>query len=134
MATSETLLTINTHPGDSVKEIITSDPVKGDGYYGRSDGLHTVQITLTGFIGKIELQGTLAVHPVDEDWFTVELGTGAQSIDTTGLLREQNITFVEYIEPTTNTKTYNFIGNYVWIRARVSDWTDGTVNSIKINH
>ena len=55
-------------------------------------------------------------------------------MDTTGILQEQNITSVEYIEPTTNTKTYNFIGNYVWVRAKVSEWTDGTVNSIQLNH
>lgn len=135
MATiSETLLTINTHPGDSIVETITGEKYKGDGYYGRSDGLHTVQITITEFIGKIELQGTLASDPTEEDWFTVELGTGAQSIDTTGLLREQNITSIEYIDTTTNTKTYNFIGNYVWVRAKVSNWTDGTVNSIQLNH
>ena len=135
MATiSETLLTINTHSGDSNLETITGEKYKGDGYYGRSDGLHTVQITITEFIGKIELQGTLASNPSEEDWFTVELGTGAQSIDTTGVLQEQNITSVEYIDPTTNTKTYNFIGNYVWVRAKVSEWTDGTVNSIQLNH
>lgn len=132
--TSETLLTINTHPGDGNPETITGDKIKGDGYYGRSDGLHTVQITLTGFIGIIEIQGTLELDPQETDWFTAELGTGARSIDTTGVLQEQNITTIEYIDPTTNTKTYNFTGNYVWVRARISDWTDGTVNSIKLNH
>ena len=137
MATiSETLLTINTHIGDNsnIARTITGEKYKGDGYYGRSDGLHTVQITINEFIGKIELQGTLESDPTEQDWFTVELGTGAQSVDTTGLLREQNITSVDYIDNTTNTKTYNFIGNYVWIRAKVSNWTDGTINSIQLNH
>jgi len=133
-ANSETILSAQSHPGDSTTETVTGEKFKGDGYYGRSDGLHTLQIDLDGFIGRVEIQGTLAVDPVDSDWFTVELGTGSMSIDTTGLLTEQNITFVEYIESTTNTKSYNFTGNYVWLRAKVSNWTDGTVNSIKLNH
>ena len=113
---------------------LTGNPYKGDGFYGRSDGLHTVQVSLTGFIGKISIQGTLAVNPTESDWFTVELGTGAMSVDTTGLIAEQNITFVDYTAATTNTKTYNFIGNLVWIRAKISNWVDGTINSIKLNH
>jgi hypothetical protein len=134
MAQSETILSAQTHPGDSTIETVTGDKFKGDGYYGRSDGFHTVQINLNGFIGQIRIQGTLAVDPGVDDWFTVELGTGSMSIDTTGLLTEQNITYVEYTESTTNNKSYNFTGNYVWIRAYVSNWTDGTVNSIKLNH
>jgi len=134
MSSSETILTQQTHPSDSSIQTVTGEKYKGDGYYGRSDGFHTVQVNITGFIGKIEIQGTLAVDPADEDWFTVELGTGSMSIDTTGLLAEQNITYVEYTEPTTNNKSYNFTGNYVWVRTKVSNWTDGTVNSIRLNH
>lgn len=131
---SETILSARSHVGDSSLQSLVSDPFKGDGFYGRSDGLHTVQINLNGFIGRIEIQATLEVNPSESDWFTVELGTGAMSVDTTGLIAEQNITFVDYETSTTNTKTYNFIGNFVWIRAKVSGWTDGTINSIKLNH
>lgn len=134
MANSETILSAQTHPGDSVATTVTGEKYKGDGYYGRSDGFHTVQVSLTGFIGTIQMQGTLAVDPAEADWFTVELGTGTMSVDTTGALAEQNITAVEYTENTTNVKSYNFTGNYVWVRAKISNWTDGTVNSIKLNH
>jgi hypothetical protein len=134
MANSETILSAQSHPGDSTPEAVTGEKFKGDGYYGRSDGFHTVQYTLTGFIGRISIQGTLAVDPTEADWFTVELGTGAMSIDTTGLLTEQNITYVEYSQSTTNTKVYNFTGNYVWIRVKITNWTDGTVNSIQLHH
>lgn len=114
--------------------VYSSAPVKGDGYFGGSDGFHTVQISLTDFVGTVEMQGTLATAPSESDWFTAKLGTNSSSVDTTGLLSEVNITSVEYRVATTNIKTYNFIGNYVWVRAKVSDWTEGTVNSIKINH
>ena len=131
---STTILTQQTHIGDSSVQTHTGDKYRGDGYYGRSDGLHTVQVDLDGFIGKIQIEGSLAIDPQSDDWFVVELGTGTQTIDTTGVIREENITFVEYTESTTNSKSYNFTGNYVWVRVNVYDWTDGTVKSVMLNH
>ena len=131
---SETIVSSQTHPGDSTLESYTGEKYKGDGYYGRSDGLHTVQVDLNGFIGTVTMQGTLATNPVEADWFTLVLDSGKQSVDTTGLVATQSITSVEYTSVTTNTKNYNFTGNYVWVRAYVSNWTDGTVNSIRLNH
>jgi hypothetical protein len=128
------ILTQNAHPDDSTATVITSEKYRGDGYYGRADGLHTIHTNLAGFVGKIEIQGTLAIDPTSDDWFTVELGTGSMSVDTTGIISEENITFVEYDEAITITDTYNFTGNYVWVRAYVSNWTEGTVNYIKLNH
>jgi hypothetical protein len=130
---SETILANQTHPGDSTSETVTGDKYKGDGYYGRSDGLHTIQIDLNGFLGKIELQGTLAIDPTADDWFTVTLGSG-QSIDTTGKIVSSSTTKLEYTTNETSSKTYNFTGNYVWVRTYVSNWTDGTENNIKLNH
>ena len=133
MSNSETILSENTHPGDSTIETVTGDKFKGDGYYGRSDGLHTIQIDLTGFIGKVTMQGTLSVDPTADDWFTVTLGSG-QTMDTTGKIVSATTTKLEYTDNETSSKTYNFTGNYVWIRIYVSNWTDGTVNSIQLNH
>jgi len=131
---SETIISSQSHLGDSTLQSLTGDKFKGDGYYGRSDGLHTIQVDLNGFLGKIEIQGTLAINPVETDWFTLELGTGSQSVDTTGLITEQNITYVEYTTSTSSVKAYNFTSNCVWIRAKITNWTDGTINSIRLNH
>jgi hypothetical protein len=131
---SETIISNQAHVGDDAVQTHTGTKFKGDGYYGRSDGFHTIQIDLNGFLGKIEIQGTLAVNPVEADWFTMELGTGSQSVDTTGLITEQNITYVEYVQSTTNVKAYNFTSNSVWIRASITNWTAGTLNSIRLNH
>lgn len=133
MSNSQSILTINQHPGDSTTETITGDKFKGDGYYGRSDGLHTIQVNLAGFLGDVQLQGTLAVDPTADDWFTVRLGSG-QTIDTTGKIFNAITSKLEYTDNETSSKTYNFTGNYVWIRVYVSNWTDGTVNSIQLNH
>jgi hypothetical protein len=118
MSSSETILTQQSHPGDSTVETVTGDVYKGDGYYGRSDGFHTVQYTLDGFIGTVNIQATLAIEPTEDDWFTVY--TQAYPVVND--------------EGTTASKVTNFTGNYVWIRAYISNWTDGTVENIKLNH
>jgi hypothetical protein len=133
MAQSETIISNQAHEGDSTVQSITGDKFKGDGYYGRSDGLHTIQINLSGFLGDIEMQGTLAVNPTADDWFTVILGSG-QTIDTTGKIVSATTSKLEYTANETSSKAYNLTGNYVWIRIYVSNWTDGTVNSIQLNH
>ena len=113
MAQSETILPQTTHPGDSTVQTVTGDAYKGDGYYGRSDGFHTVQYTLNNVRGTVSIQGTLAIDPASTDWFTVYSQ--------------------EYTEETTASKLTNFTGNYVWIRAIV-EYTQGTIESIKLNH
>ena len=133
MANSITILSNQAHVGDSTVQTHTGDKFKGDGYYGRSDGLHTIQVNLAGFLGDVQLQGTLAVDPTADDWFTVRLGSG-QTIDTTGKIFNAITSKLEYTANETSSKTYNFTGNYVWIRIYVSNWTDGTVNSIQLNH
>ncbi len=112
----------------------TSDRLKGDGYYGSSDGFHTIQAQVTNFIGKIEVEGTLATAPASNDWFIVELQTNINSVDTTGALTSSNITALNYTTATTNVMAYNFLGNFVWIRIKVSEFTRGTLNGIKYNH
>ena len=113
MATnSEIILSAQTHPGDSSSEVVIGSKFKGDGYYGRSDGLHTVQYNLSGFTGTLIIEGTLEVDPADSDWFSVHSGA---------------------LEQETNNTIVSFTGNYVWIRAKII-YTDGTLNSITLNH
>lgn len=122
MANSETILTAQSHPGDSSTETFTGEKFKGDGYYGRSDGLHTVQYSLVGFKGTVRIQATLAVDPTEDDWFDVY----SQAYTLEGSSEDSALKFASKIQ--------NFTGNYVWLRAHLSNWTDGTVNSIKLNH
>ena len=109
---SETILSSTTHVGDSTVQTVTGLKYKGDGYYGRSDGLHTVQYTYVGFTGTIIIEATLEINPTDEDWFTVHEYVATQE---------------------SSSKIANFTGNYVWIRAYLI-FSDGTVTSIVLNH
>lgn len=115
-ATSEIILSNQTHTGDSSTIIVTGDNFKGDGYYSRTDGFHTVQIAVNEFIGTVNIQATLATTPVDADWFDIVTHTAADGD------AERTGSFL-----------YNFTGNYVWIRA-VAEYTDGAITSILLNH
>jgi len=110
---SETILTTQTYDvlGDPT-QTVTGDKYRGDGYYGRSDGLHTVQYSYDSFSGTIKIQGTLAIDPAEADWFTVHDYTATTE---------------------TSSKIANFTGNYVWVRT-VIEFTEGTINSVILNH
>tara|TARA_B110000971_G_scaffold152157_1_gene155403 strand:+ start:1292 stop:1633 length:342 start_codon:yes stop_codon:yes gene_type:complete len=111
-ANSEIILSANTHSGSDSSETVTGENFKGDGYYGRSDGLHSVQYTYSGITGVISIQGTLATTPIESDWFDVHTYTATAE---------------------TASKIASFTGNYVWIRAKIV-YTDGTIDSITLNH
>ena len=134
-AISETIYNTETHPGDFSVESRTGEKFKGDGFYNRADGFHTVQWNLTNFIGSISIQGTLAVDPEESDWFQVRLGNNNEFVvDTTGKITKLVLSSIVYTESTTNSFSYNFIGNYVWIRAKIEDWTAGSINSVILSH
>lgn len=83
----------------------TGNKYQGDGYYGASDGLHTVSVHLTEFLGRIWIEATLVVEPTANDWFAIPIGSGTD--------------YKEYAAQTTTTEAFNFTANAVWVRARV---------------
>jgi len=116
MANSETILPEYSHPNDSTTQTVIGDIYKGDGFYSRADGFHTVQITVNDLIGSVVIQATLATIPNEVDWFDVltHTATNNSSLRTGSFL-------------------YNFTGNYVWVRAKLI-YTDGTLNRVTFNH
>jgi hypothetical protein len=119
---------------DGSTDHFTSVEIRGDGYLGFTDGLHTVTWRLTGFVGIISVQATLARTFTESDWFDVKLsGDLEYSVDTTGLVTQAAVGTVIYTEPTTISKTHNFTGNFVWVRVRVADFAAGTINSVQIS-
>ena len=131
---TDTVVSITYPNTETTPLTINSNPIKGNGYYSNNSGLHTIQISITDFIGTIQIEASLSLNPSENDWFTSRLGTGTNTIDTTGLISETSIYSVNYTASTSNVKVYNLVGNYVWLRTKISNWTEGTVNSIKINY
>ncbi len=120
--TSITLLpttTFGTSAGnyDGSSAAFDSDKVKGDGYYGFSDGVHTVQTRITSLVATVKIQGTLVKDPASTDF--VDIATIVTSDGSTAI---------------TNSYLNNFTGNFVWIRIAVSDFTAGTVNNVFMAH
>ena len=88
---------------------------QGDGYYSQPDGVHTVSYKVnTTLTGSIKMQGTLATTPTEDDWFDIS-GT----------------TFTT--DQSTTISSANFTGNFVWIRAKATSVTAGTISSVLIN-
>jgi hypothetical protein len=115
---SEIILSQTSHSSANLDpETVTGDKFKGDGFYGRSDGIHTVQYSVTDLAGTVTIQATLAAEPGEADWFSVY--EQSYPLDGDNLTTRSNIS--------------NFTGNYVWIRAKV-DYTEGTVDRILLNH
>lgn len=89
--------------------------IPGDGFYGKSDGLHTVQHSVNNFIGKFIVQGTLVFNPTESDWFNV-------------ICKKYNIS------GESESSVDNFVGNYIWIRAIITDWEQGSILVARMNH
>lgn len=93
---------------------------KGDGYFGGSDGVHTVMYTANHtFVGTISMQASLASDPISSDWFDV-----ANTSVTYTEMQSRDFPTVDY---------FNFTGNFVWVRGVVSI-SAGAVESIQYNH
>ena len=110
-----------TYPNTATTTLIyKSDKYRGDGYYGNSDGLHTVMYTATpSFHGTITMQASLASDPVEADWFTVS---------------NTNVNYTPLNSRSTSTVDYfNFTGNFVWVRGHIAI-NAGTVQTIEYNH
>ncbi len=105
--------------------VYTSIKAKGDGYYGGSDGLHTVMYTYdSNFVGTVTMQATLATAPTEGDWFDIE-----------GTTKEMTTASFNYneIDVTVQSEYRNFTGNFVWVRGYVAI-ESGQVQSILLNH
>ena len=99
-------MTSSTILGDTGIELnVIGDKFKADGFAG-GDGLHTVGIYLNDFIGRVFIQGSLAIVPLETDWFNIVLDGEVNS-------------FLQFETQTDLLILKNFTGNFVWVRAKV---------------
>ena len=93
-----------------------SDKSESDGYYGYTDGLHTIAAFPAGFIGTIKFQGSLAtdLEQMTGLIFNIAIGNGSTAVN--------------------DAQTHNFTGNFVWIRAKVESFTAGTITKVQFNY
>jgi hypothetical protein len=96
---------------------VIGEPVRGNAYYGYTDGIHTVQVIYQNFVGGFGIQGTLSLTPRPEDWFWIK-------INPAGDTNCPYLTFpCDPLAPTganggdTGSIATTFIGNFVFVRA-----------------
>ena len=116
----EEIVTTETSDGSTTTTLdhtgFVSDKSKGDGYYSQPDGVHTVAYQVNSTMnGSIKMQGTLATTPTEDDWFDVSGSTFTA-------------------DQSTLISTANFTGNFVWVRAKATSVTAGTISSVLLNN
>ena len=89
----------------------------GAGYYPGGDGVHTIAQYISDFVGVLKIQVALEFDPKEEDWATVS-----------------TFEHTDVANPVTSNETYNFTGNYVWVRAVVENMTHGTIAKLQMNY
>lgn len=92
-----------------------SDPVQAADYYQGQGSIQTFTITVTGFVGRIHIEGTLQDDPAQAAWFEL-------------------FEYGDLIAPRTETHTQTVTGNFVWLRANVVDFDAGTINSLTVTY
>lgn len=98
---------------DGSSTAFDSDGAKAVGYYRGMGSVQTVYQRISGFEGKITLQATL-----DQNWEAANW-VDTNEFDCTGT-------------PTSGVYPVTLTGNYTWIRARITEFTAGTIDSITI--
>ena len=83
----------------------TGPATRADGYYGFANGMHTVAFYLKNFKGNLIIEATLSDNPAEADWFPIGIGA--------------NTTFYQVETPETRVESFNIVGNFVYLRAKI---------------
>ena len=88
-----------------------SEAVKGDSYYGYTDGLHTFQVVYSQFVGRVRLQATLSLDPAEADWFDIiPSDTTGRRFNTEGYIQWNANS------PRSGSEAYTVQGNFTYLR------------------
>lgn len=109
MSINRQSVTIMSATGETMSQY--SSVVKGDSYYGYTDGLHTIQVIYNQFVGRLRIQATLSLDPTEVDWFDIvpDITTGQRFNDAGYIQYNSNA-------PADHSEAYTFRGNYTFIR------------------
>ena len=101
------------NPGNGAPYTVVGESQPAAAYYLSNQDLQTVNFNLSSVTGNIVIEATLASNPVDTDWFRVYELEASES---------------------NNSSYTNVEGNFVYVRAKVVDFSNGTVNFIKVSY
>lgn len=94
----------------------SGDRQQAANYYGGFGDLQTVAFFLEAFEGRIRLQASLDTDPTqDSQWFEVyDYDTASSQI--------------------TASFAINIVGNFVWMRAHVTDFVAGSIQQLQMSY
>ena len=92
---------------------VTGDRKPAANYHLGNRDTQTLLWNLVGVSGKILIQATLVENPIGSDWFTVHT------------IQANNLAQINYT---------NIQGNFVWMRAQINMFSQGTIQSVKVSY
>jgi len=92
------------------------DAVKAAGYYSTHGTLQSAAFFTEDFLGTIEIQATVDSESATASWFTVHTFTG----DGSSLVADN--------------EAQNLTGRFTWVRAKVSNFTQGVINKVTVSY
>ena len=109
------LLPQTTYNGGGTANVytVTGNSQPAAGYYLGNQDLQTVNYRMTECTGNLVIEASLAASPTDNDWFQV----------------------YSFEANASNTTTYtNVEGNFVYLRAKLEDFSQGILNYVKLSY
>lgn len=106
---------------DGSSPTFTSDRQKASNYYKRSSSSQTLRFTTDDFPGEIVIQASLDTDPTeDSHWFDIYTFPGDSATDGSTAITTDYATAVT--------------GRFAWIRAVVTGFTDGTIDTVLLSY
>ena len=93
---------------------LIGEPIRGAGWHGHTNGLHTVAIRVANFRGRIKVQASIALDPGEDEWYSV-------LPDKIDYWQYPHLNYVlpPNAQGETSTLNFNFTTNAVWLRASI---------------
>ena len=104
---------------DGSSQDFVGTPAKAANYYRGRGNVQTIQWRFIGVQGDVTIQATLDADPTTERWSDVTSYGDASTADST------TITDVHYDSA---------LGNFTWLRAVVTNFTDGTIELVSATY
>ena len=112
------------NPGNGAPYTVTGEFRPAAAYYLGNRDLQTVAVKLSQVTGNIVIEASLATQPSNTDWFEVYK-----------LEANSNATPNSAPQLASNASVYtNIEGNFVYMRAKIEDFSYGTVQYVKLSY
>jgi hypothetical protein len=104
---------------DGSSEDFTGDPQKAANYYRGRGSIQTIRWVFRGVQAQVVIQATLDNDPADSRWFDIAAYGDGSSADSSTI---------------TDTYIQAVMGNFVWLRAVVTNFTDGVIEVVQATY